>query len=421
MNAEPSPLKIFLKYAGIFWLLLGCANAVAQFITPTAPSIGDVPPPLQLSQMPQGPDLKQVTWNQLKGKLVVLEFWDTACGPCIRAIPHLNDLVEQFQGKPVVFLSISDDNPDRLQQFLRKRPIKSWLALDAPFGPTRDAFGVTGIPTTFLIDPKGKIAAITHPAKLEASHLEEILAGKPCSLPQPKADDAAKDRQPAQPDAGANDQPAQVAVSIQGPFPQPHGAFNSRGWSHEHTVFEAKKAFIKDALAAFFGVNDKLAIPTINLPDRLYDLSAAGPTNQLHELQNRFTEMLRTNLGIAVQLTNRLMNVYVMTLGSTNVPGLRPDLKPGGGGQVAGGFRLQGSDIASIASFFEIYADQPVVDETQLSGLWDVDVKWKMSAAELESGQPDFGRVIKAARVQAGLEIKPAKRTVRVLVIRAAK
>jgi len=421
MNAEPSPLKSSLIYAGILWLLLGCANLFSQIIAQAAPGIGEVPPPLQLSRMAQGPDLKQVTWDQLKGKVVVLEFWNTACGPCIRAIPHLNDLVEQFQGKPVVFLSISDDNPDRLQQFLRKRPIKSWLALDAPFGPTRDAFGVTGIPTTFLIDPTGRIAAITHPTKLEAGHLEEILVGKPCSLPQAKADDAAKDRQPAQPDAGANDQPAQVAVSIQGPFPQPHGAFNSRGWSHEHTVFEAKKAFIKDALAAFFGVNDKLVIPTINLPDRLYDLSAAGPTNQLHELQSRFIEMLRTNLGIAVQLTNRPMNVYVMRLVSTNVPGLRLATKPGGGGQVAGGFQLRCSDMDSIASFFEIYSDKPLVNETKALGDWGVDIKWKMSAAELRSGQPDFSRVIKAARDQVGLEIKPAKRTVQVLVVRAAK
>lgn len=420
-RSEPNPLKIPLKYAGILWLLLGCANSFSQFITQAAPSIGDVPPPLQLSQMAQGPDLKQVTWDQLKGQVVVLEFWNTACGPCIRAIPHLNELVEQFKGKPVVFISISDDNPDRLQQFLHKRPIKSWLALDAPFGPTRDAFGVTGIPTTFLIDPKGKIAAITHPVKLEASHLEEILAGKPCSLPLPKTDEAAEEGDPAQPDADTNDHPARVAVSIQGPFPQPHGAFDSRGWNGNHTVFEAKKAFIKDSVAAFFGVNEKLVIPQDPLPERLYDFSAAAPTNQLYELQIRFTELLRTNLSIAVQLTNRAMNVYVMTLGSTNVSGLRPNLKPGGGGQVAGGFRLQGSDMASIASFFEIYANQPVVNETKLSGLWDVDVKWKMSRAELRSGQPDFDQVIKAARDQVGLEIKPAKRTVRVLVIRAAK
>jgi uncharacterized protein (TIGR03435 family) len=414
-------LKTALNYAGLLWFLLGCANSFSQIITKAAPKVGDVPPPLQLSQMVQGPNLKEVTWDELKGKAVVLEFWNTACGPCIRAIPHLNDLAEQFHGKAVVFISVSDDNPDHLRQFLKKRPIKTWLALDAPFGPTKDAFGVTGIPTTFLIDPAGRIVAITHPAKLETRHLAEVLAGKASSLPPPKTNGDVDERPAAKPAADTDGPPTQVAVSIQGPFPQPQGAFDSRGWNREHTIFEAKKAFIRDSVAAFFGVNEKLVIQETPLPESLYDIYAAAPTNQLPEMQIRFAEMLKTNRSISIQFTNQELDVYAMTLVSTNVPGLRSNIKPGGGGQVAGGFQLRGSSMDSIASFFEIYSDKPVVDETKAAGLWDVDIKWKMSDAELRSGQPDFDQVIKSARDQVGLQIKAVKRTLRVVLVRAAK
>src|SRR5437667_12393814 len=85
-----------------------------------------------LGTIVQGPTIENVTWEKLKGKVVVLEFWNTACGPCIQAIPHMNELVTQFSYRPVVFLCVSDDNQDHLKKFLGRKPIKGWVALDAP-------------------------------------------------------------------------------------------------------------------------------------------------------------------------------------------------------------------------------------------------------------------------------------------------
>jgi len=305
---------------------------------------------------------------------------------------------------------------------------------------------------------------------LEARHLEELLAGKPSSLAAPETRKTVAPAAVA-PAAATNRQPTQVAVSIQGPLPKPHGAYNFRNWNANHTVFEAKTAYIKDYLAAFFGVNQRLVIEETPLPDSVYNLLAEAPTNQLFELQTRFVEMLRTNLGLSVELTNRELDVYEMTLVSTNVPGLRSNLKTGGGGQISGGFRLRGATMDSVASFFEIYSDKPVVNETEASGRWGVEVEWKLSDPELLPEQldnavwrffqtnksanasyplpaglrdrvssnelellksemarpqehqfePDFDRVIKAAREQAGLEIKPARRRLPVVVVRAGQ
>jgi uncharacterized protein (TIGR03435 family) len=430
--------------------------------------IGDDPPPLQLSKIIQGPPLGEVSWDKLKGKVVVVEFWDTGCGPCRQAIPHLNELVDQFNRRSVVFLSISDDNADYLRGFLQRRPIKGCLALDGPFTPTKAAFGVNSIPITFIVDESGKIAAITRPASLKAEHLEEVLAGKPCSLPALKPDPTS-DVEPAP--VTTNPPPTKVEVSIEGPFPQPNGAFDFRNWDKSHTSFKAEKAYLRDALVEFYGGSPKLVFGEINLPQGLYDISAAGPRDKMAELRARFIETLRTNLGVVVHSSSREVDVYAMTVGTTNAVGLRSRTRPGGGGGIAGGFMSSGGSMDSIASFLENSVDKPVINETKLSGRWAVDLKWEMSDAELllsrldpgirelldadpdliRSGnlpkglrdaistsdlemlkaelakpsdqqfQPDPAKVIKAAHEQLGLELKPAKREMSVIEIEAGR
>jgi thiol-disulfide isomerase/thioredoxin len=159
------------------------ASLFAQF-GDNAPRVGSIPPPLQLEKMIQGPAVAGVNWQALKGKLVVLEFWNTSCKPCIEAIPHLNQLAEQFKTKPVVFLSISDDREDHLKDFLKQHPISTWLALDAPTNATESAFGLHGYGIIVLIDPAGTVSGITLPSLLQEKHLENILAGRPVGLPR---------------------------------------------------------------------------------------------------------------------------------------------------------------------------------------------------------------------------------------------
>src|ERR1700679_2534416 len=120
-------MRVFVAIA-----VMSCAIAYESFATADiiGPKRGDMPPPLVVSQIIQGPVPKEVSWDKLKGKVVVLEFWATWCGPCIKAIPHLNDLAEQFKGKPVVFISVTSENEDVVRFFLKKHPMKTWVGLD---------------------------------------------------------------------------------------------------------------------------------------------------------------------------------------------------------------------------------------------------------------------------------------------------
>ena len=89
-----------------------CSISLSTFGTAAkgGPKIGDAPPDLTLTRTIQGPGATEISWEKLRGNVVVLEFWVTWCGPCVQAIPHWNELVDEFHDKPVRFLSVTSEN-----------------------------------------------------------------------------------------------------------------------------------------------------------------------------------------------------------------------------------------------------------------------------------------------------------------------
>jgi peroxiredoxin len=100
----------------------------------------------------------KVEMKQFKGKIILVNFWTTWCGPCKEEMPGLELLHQQFKEKNFVLLSISVDfeRLERVQEFINKHHYAFPVLLD-PQGETLDLFGVKGVPTTFLIDKTGRM------------------------------------------------------------------------------------------------------------------------------------------------------------------------------------------------------------------------------------------------------------------------
>jgi peroxiredoxin len=101
---------------------------------------------------------KKVEIKQYKGKIIFLNFWATWCGPCKEEMPSLEVLHQKFKGENFVLLTISVDygGLKPVQGFINKHRYTFPVLLDAN-GETLDLFEVKGIPTTFIIDKKGRV------------------------------------------------------------------------------------------------------------------------------------------------------------------------------------------------------------------------------------------------------------------------
>jgi thiol-disulfide isomerase/thioredoxin len=102
-------------------------------------------------------DGQRISLDGLQGKVVLIDFWATWCGPCREALPHVKEIAHRFEGQPFVVLSVSFDEDDaKWREFVAKNQM-TWLQTrDGRFtGPIAREFQVDAIPATFTIDADG--------------------------------------------------------------------------------------------------------------------------------------------------------------------------------------------------------------------------------------------------------------------------
>lgn len=108
-------------------------------------------------------DLEGRAWNaeQLRGRVTVIDFWATWCPPCLAEIPYLKQARARFAPDEFQIIGVSLDVIDRrgLVSWLNRQNITWPQVFDGRGrqGPSARMFGVTALPTTFLIDEHGRI------------------------------------------------------------------------------------------------------------------------------------------------------------------------------------------------------------------------------------------------------------------------
>jgi thiol-disulfide isomerase/thioredoxin len=148
--------------------LLGCgcgreqtAHADAVRAKQDAPSANvvqfvknpDAAPVFQLNDL----DGKPVSLAAAKGKIVILNFWATWCGPCRAEVPDLVELQKRYADKlEIIALATDEDDPDEVRRFVLQSGINYRVAMTSE-EVLRNYGGIAALPTSFVIDPQGRI------------------------------------------------------------------------------------------------------------------------------------------------------------------------------------------------------------------------------------------------------------------------
>ena len=125
---------------------------------PAQPGHGYTVPDFQVTDL----DGKPLSVASYKGKVVMIDFWATWCGPCIQELPNLMKAYEKYHGKGFEIIGISLDNEkEKLTTFIKEKNM-TWPQYFDGKGWQSDLaakYGVNSIPATYLLDKEGKIIA----------------------------------------------------------------------------------------------------------------------------------------------------------------------------------------------------------------------------------------------------------------------
>ena len=163
-----------LGIAGLLW------SGIQEARTSRPPEMGQrLAPSFRLEKFGGG----SISSSELRGKVVMLDFWATWCGPCIAEMPVLLKLASEYESRGVVFVAASRDDPSiakvQVGLFIDQRaPSLARYAAFADDG-TADAYAVSAIPTMAVIDRKGRLHASYLGAASERAwraRIDEVLA-----------------------------------------------------------------------------------------------------------------------------------------------------------------------------------------------------------------------------------------------------
>jgi thiol-disulfide isomerase/thioredoxin len=138
----------------------------------SAIAVGDAAPDKQLSLL-EGDGTAEIA--DYRGKWVLVNFWASWCEPCRSEAPALESFqrAHSAQGFTVVGINL-DDATDDAREFVRRYGLTYPQLRDGDGDDRRDAYGMTGFPESFLVDPQGKLALIRR-GPVDESYLDQAV------------------------------------------------------------------------------------------------------------------------------------------------------------------------------------------------------------------------------------------------------
>jgi peroxiredoxin len=151
-------------------LLLACVTLLASALPCPVQGVGNAPPDFTVTDIAGA----EVTLSALKGNVVLLDFWATWCPPCRVEVPNLLGIHKSFKNRKFVLISVSlDRDLDAARRFVREKGMDWVQVIDRQAARAlAEKYEIEYIPSTFIIDRQGRLAA----SQLRGDELKDKIA-----------------------------------------------------------------------------------------------------------------------------------------------------------------------------------------------------------------------------------------------------
>ena len=124
------------------------------------------------------PEGEHITLDDLRGKVVLLDFWASWCGPCVQSVPELRDLYRRYRRDGLVIVGISSDGDEQIWKEFTARTKMNWPQFRDETSRVHIAFNIRALPTYILLDQEGIVRFLAvgwqQPGKLDNAILKQI-------------------------------------------------------------------------------------------------------------------------------------------------------------------------------------------------------------------------------------------------------
>lgn len=325
---------------------------------------------------------KEVDINLSKGKYIVLNFWGTWCAPCIPEMDSLKSWQEAYGGS-IQFIGITNDNHDRINKYLQKKPTKVWIAMDTAYYLYRQ-FGFSSVGQAAIIDKNHQVVAVVKTDSLSRDQLNKLLAGKP--IPSNALLDENAAGKSEEEDLFALDTLQRTAVSlrsyIKGQYTMsksyPNGPFKSRRRTYYNVcpliLYKEAYGIISDKQVVF-DMPEKDAC-NFAAKDSLISFDILVEPGDEANLGLRMRNALNLLLPVKARAGRKSMTVYCLSAKSLNSFTGTPDNNPDPIFSFSGrGFNGKAVTLQAFCNYLTNELGLPVIDETGLKGTFDINTE----------------------------------------------
>ena len=350
----------------------------------------------------------EISLPDLKGKVVILEFWATWCGPCIPHLYTFSDLQKRFKDS-ICVIGISQESKNDIRRTINKMP-KCNILFSSDTNHV-NFFKYDIVPTSVVIDKKGIIRGITSPVEITEDKIRKILKDEYVNFEAQRK------------------LPRNTAYSLANPnlyrgTITGYDSASSTGIEMDTVSGSKKLAFLNFTLPSLFREVFKMpsqswlinntANPSLSVyaPENMYCLRLDVPYASVDDLYKEARRILNSSLPYVGKKMNREVDAYELLYKPTKDRKLRNIAGTNGSFSYYGpNFKGKSVNIKSLLDYLSnelgYLQNKIVLDETGLRGQYDINLQWEYT--DIASLSHELSRY--------GLLLKKKKRVVELLVV----